>query len=169
MRGSRLSSGPAFRPGHSLRQSARSARSTWSGFMIQTHRGGGVYCGDGWAWPDPRGSSPATSPDQAVADADIICTATTSRVPVFPDRSLSPGFISTALAPTLPKCRRSRRRPSRRALVVVDSLPAALAEAGDLIQPLDKGSSPASISKPNWVRSLGKEAGPNFTRTDHDL
>jgi ornithine cyclodeaminase len=89
--------------------------------------------------PIPEDLRPAASPDQAVAEADIICTATTSQTPVFPDQALKPGVHINGIGSFTPEMQEIPAETVRRALVVVDSLPAALAEAGDLIQTLDQG------------------------------
>jgi ornithine cyclodeaminase len=105
--------------------------------------------------PIPDDLRRATSPDQAVADAEVICTATTSRVPVFPDRSLSPGVHINGVGSYTPEMREIPEATIERAFVVVDSRSAALAEAGDLIQPLHKGV----ITREQIETELGEIAG----------
>jgi ornithine cyclodeaminase len=82
------------------------------------------------AVPDPR---------EAVEGADIICTATTSAVPVFDDRDVSPGTHINGIGSYLPLMQELPGDTVRRAKVVVDSREAALAEAGDLLVPITKG------------------------------
>jgi ornithine cyclodeaminase len=89
--------------------------------------------------PIPRDLRPAANSAQAVADADVICTATTSHGSVFPDEALKPGVHINGVGSYTPEMQEIPEETIRRALVVVDSLPAALAEAGDLIVPLTKG------------------------------
>lgn len=81
----------------------------------------------------------ADSPAHAVADADIICTATTSSTPVFDDASLKPGVHINGIGSYTPQMQEIDEATVVRAKVVVDSRAACLAEAGDLIIPLDKG------------------------------
>jgi len=81
----------------------------------------------------------AHSPEQAVADADIICTATTSLIPVFADLHLKPGVHINGVGSYTPEMQEVPSETVRRALLVVDSRPAALSEAGDLIQPIRQG------------------------------
>lgn len=82
---------------------------------------------------------PVRSSAEALADADIVCTATTSTVPVFADAELSPGVHINAIGSYKPTVREIPGETVRRARVVVDHLPAALAEAGDLLIPIADG------------------------------
>ncbi len=79
------------------------------------------------------------NPDEAVHGADIICTATTSTTPVFNGRSLSPGTHINGIGSYLPTMREVDTETVQKSLVVVDSVTAVLAEAGDLIQPIKQG------------------------------
>lgn len=82
---------------------------------------------------------PARSSAEALAGADIVCTATTSAVPVFADPELSPGAHINAIGSYKPAVREIPGETVRRARVVVDHVPAALAEAGDLLLPMAEG------------------------------
>jgi alanine dehydrogenase len=75
----------------------------------------------------------------AVAEADVICTATTSSTPVFDGRDLKPGAHVNAVGAYTPQMQEVDVETIRRSLVVVDSRAAVLAEAGDLIIPLAAG------------------------------
>jgi ornithine cyclodeaminase len=81
----------------------------------------------------------ASSHKAAIAGADIICAATTSRTPVFDGRDLSPGTHINGVGSFTPDMQEIDEFTVRQARVVVDSLEAALAEAGDLIVPLNAG------------------------------
>lgn len=81
----------------------------------------------------------AASAAQAVADADVICTATTSRTPVISDDDLCRGVHINGIGSYSPQMQEVDERTVARAKVVVDSRVAALAEAGDLVIPLRKG------------------------------
>ncbi|HVB72059.1 MAG TPA: ornithine cyclodeaminase family protein [Ktedonobacteraceae bacterium] len=83
---------------------------------------------------------PVASPREAIEEADIVITATTSPTPVFPGDWLKPGCHINAIGsnwanrheldlPTLQRCD----------LVVTDSREQAMLEAGDLILPADEG------------------------------
>ena len=86
--------------------------------------------------PIPSDLRAATNPHQAVAEADVICTATTSLTPVFADADLKPGVHINGVGSYTPAMREVPAETVARALVVVDSRKAALAEAGDLILPI---------------------------------
>jgi len=81
----------------------------------------------------------AKSPRQAVAEADIVCTATTSSAPVFADTDLKLGVHVSAIGSYTPEMQEVPAETVARALVVVDSRSATLAETGDLIQPMRAG------------------------------
>ena len=89
--------------------------------------------------PIPKKLLVAKSPRQAVAEADIVCTATTSNRPVFADADLKPGAHVSAIGSYMPEMQEVPAETVARALVVVDSRSAALAETGDLIQPMQAG------------------------------
>jgi ornithine cyclodeaminase/alanine dehydrogenase-like protein (mu-crystallin family) len=78
---------------------------------------------------------PASSPE-ALREADVICTATTSAVPVFSDGDLKPGVHINAVGSHRPHVREIPGETIRRARVYVDQRQACLEEAGDLIIPL---------------------------------
>ena len=71
--------------------------------------------------------------NDAVAEADIVAAATTSRKPVFDGRRLRPGTHVTGVGSFTPEMQEIDAETIRRARVVVDSREACAAEAGDLI------------------------------------
>ncbi len=81
----------------------------------------------------------ATDPVLAVRGADIVVTATTSAVPVFPGSAASAGTHVNAVGAFQPDTREIDSDLIERAGVFVDSREAALAEAGDLILPIAEG------------------------------
>lgn len=81
---------------------------------------------------------PASSP-AALAEADIVSTATTSAAPVFADRDLKPGVHINAIGSYKPHIREVPGETVRRASVFVDDRRSALEEAGDLIIPIQEG------------------------------
>ncbi len=81
----------------------------------------------------------ATSPAEALAGAGVVCTVTTSAVPVFADGDVAPGTHINAVGAYRPTDREVPGETVRRARVVVDQVAAALAEAGDLIIPIEQG------------------------------
>ena len=81
----------------------------------------------------------AKSSKQAVQEADIICTATTSFRPVFNDSNLKPGVHINGVGSYMPEMHEIPARTVVRSKVVVDSRQACLAEAGDLIISISGG------------------------------
>jgi ornithine cyclodeaminase len=76
----------------------------------------------------------------AEREADIVCTCTTSETPVVTGRELPEGVHVNAVGAYLPTMREIDTDGVRRARVVVETREAALAEAGDLLIPIDEGS-----------------------------
>lgn len=87
----------------------------------------------------PRDIRVASSPKEAIENADIICTATTSTTPVFDDKDIKAGAHISAVGSYTPEMQEIPAETVRRAKVVVDSRSASLEEAGDLIQPIRAG------------------------------
>ena len=87
----------------------------------------------------PRDIRVAASPTEAVRQADIVCTATTSRTPVFAHRDLKPGVHINGIGSFTPEMQEVDPETVQHARIVVDSREAAWAEAGDLIIPRDQG------------------------------
>jgi ornithine cyclodeaminase/alanine dehydrogenase-like protein (mu-crystallin family) len=76
----------------------------------------------------------------AVAHADIVCTCTTSRVPVFDAASVTPGTHVNAIGAYRPDTRELEATLLSRALVVVETHQSALAEAGDVVLAMADGA-----------------------------
>ncbi len=81
----------------------------------------------------------ASSPAEAVREADVICTATTSKTPVFADSDLKPGVHINAIGAFTPEMQEIPAETVKRARIVVGSREGCLAEAGDIIIPLRQG------------------------------
>lgn len=79
------------------------------------------------------------SPAAALRSADIVCTATTAKTPVFEDRDVQPGTHINAIGVFQPDRAEVPAATVRRARVVVDHRASALEEAGDLLLPLRAG------------------------------
>jgi len=79
-----------------------------------------------------------TSREAAVVEADIVITATSSSMPVFHGQYLSPGTHVTAVGSYTPLMQEVDEVTVKRSKIIVDSLQACLAEAGDLLIPLEK-------------------------------
>ncbi len=80
-----------------------------------------------------------TTPAKTLAEADVVCTATSSTTPVFDDCDLSAGTHINGVGSYRPDMTEIPAATVCRARVVVDHRPAALEEAGDLLVPLRQG------------------------------
>jgi ornithine cyclodeaminase len=106
-------------------------------------------------WPEIESRLEVTTDaGAAVRQADIICTATTSRTPVFRDEDVRPGTHISAVGAYTPEMQELPAETVARATVVVDAVDAALAEAGDLIIPLRDGL----VAREHFARELGMVA-----------
>lgn len=81
----------------------------------------------------------AATPREALAAADVVCAATTTRTPVFDGNDVRPGTHINGIGSFTPEMQEIDALTVRRASVFVDSVEAVLAEAGDLIIPLNAG------------------------------
>lgn len=79
------------------------------------------------------------SNDEAVTDADIVCTVTTSREPVFSPHAVAPGTHLNAVGSYQPGRAEIPSQTIKSARVFVDHRASALAEAGDLLMPIKDG------------------------------
>lgn len=83
---------------------------------------------------------PAASAEETVRGSDLIGTVTTAAQPLFEAEWLAPGaHINAAGSNALIRQEISEAALKRCGLIVVDSVPTALAEAGDLLPLLEKG------------------------------
>ncbi|MDJ0617535.1 MAG: hypothetical protein QNJ63_12465 [Calothrix sp. MO_192.B10] len=89
-------------------------------------------------WSNPPVVNLVTTPQQAIINADIVITATTSATPLFDGKDLKPGTHITAVGAYTPQMRELDDITVQRARIVVDSRTACLAEAGDIIIPQAK-------------------------------
>ncbi len=81
----------------------------------------------------------ALNSQEAIENADIICTATTSTKPVFEDAHVRSGTHISAVGSYTPEMQEVPAETLQRAKIFVDSRSASLEEAGDLIQPMRAG------------------------------
>lgn len=89
--------------------------------------------------PFPSDIVVSHSPSEAISEAEVVCCATTSSVPVFEDADLKSGTHINGIGSYTPYMQEIPEQTLLRSKVVVDSLLASLEEAGDLIIPLKKG------------------------------
>jgi len=81
----------------------------------------------------------AETPGQALADADIVCTATGSTSALFQDDELKPGAHINAIGAYRPDMTEIPATTMLRARIFVDHCRSSLSEAGDLVQPIASG------------------------------
>ena len=88
----------------------------------------------------PRDIRVAKTAREAVENADIICTATTSSKPVFDDHDIKPGTHISAVGAYTPQMQEVPVETVARARVVVDSYVTVMEEAGDIVQAIQAGA-----------------------------
>jgi len=94
------------------------------------------------------------------SQADVICTCTTSSIPIFDGRWLESGTHVNLVGAFQPDKREADSETMRRARIVVETYESALAEAGDLLIPMSEGV----IGRQHLIADLheitsGKKAG----------
>ncbi len=87
-----------------------------------------------------RGVEALVGAPDAMANADLICTCTTSSSPVVHGDLLRAGVHLNAVGAYLPDARELDTATIRHAKVVVETREAAFAEAGDLLIPIAEGA-----------------------------
>jgi ornithine cyclodeaminase len=88
--------------------------------------------------------------ETCVRESDVLCTCTTSRTALFDGRWLHPGTHLNLVGAFQPDTREVDDETVKRSRVVVDTYAGALAEAGDLLVPLGKGT----ISRAHIIADL---------------
>ena len=81
----------------------------------------------------------ADSAAEAIRASDVVCTATTSKTPVFAHSDVNPGTHINAIGSFTPQMQELPGETVAGSLLVVDSREAAWAESGDLIIPRNEG------------------------------
>jgi ornithine cyclodeaminase len=99
-----------------------------------------------------------------VADADLVCTCTTSETPVVEGAMLAPGAHMNAIGAYLATMRELDTEAVRRSKVVVDTRDAAFAEAGDLLIPFGEGA----IGRDHVLADLAELVRGAVVRTSAD-
>ncbi len=87
----------------------------------------------------PKDFRIAASPSEALKEADIICTTTTAKTPIFDGAELKPGVHINGVGSHAPAMRELDTTTVTRSKIVCDSVAACLAEAGDLLIPIQEG------------------------------
>ena len=101
-------------------------------------------------------------PREAVAGCDIVIAATTSKMPIFDGAWLEPGTHINGIGSHSLDARELDSTTIKRSKVVVDLRSAALAEAGDLVTPINAGE----ISADHIYADLGAIVTGKPGRTD---
>ena len=84
--------------------------------------------------------APAEDLRAAIESADIVSAASSAHDPVFPGAWLRPGTHINGVGSHAPRARELDSETVRRSLVIVDQRQACLAEAGDIILPIQEGA-----------------------------
>ena len=71
--------------------------------------------------------------------ADVICTATTTKNPLFDDTLLKEGVHINGVGSYTPEMCEIPHETIKRSKLIADSIAACLVEAGDIIQPINSG------------------------------
>ncbi|MFH1372559.1 MAG: ornithine cyclodeaminase family protein [bacterium] len=92
------------------------------------------------------------SADQVLAEADIICAATSSPTPIFDGSKVREGSHINGIGSHTPYARELDTTIIKRSRLVADSYEACLKEAGDIIIPIEEGA----IDKSHMYAELGE-------------
>jgi ornithine cyclodeaminase/alanine dehydrogenase-like protein (mu-crystallin family) len=100
------------------------------------------------------------SPEEAAATANLICTCTSSPVPLFEGRLLKAGTHINAVGAFTPSTRELDSETIRRARVIIDAESAAGREAGEIQIPISEGAIDSGHVKGTLAEIvIGKVAG----------
>lgn len=113
-----------------------------------------------------RGLAALAGSPESVAEADLICTCTTSGEPLFDGSLLASGVHVNAVGSHRPDARELDTETVRRGRVVVETREVALAEAGELAIPIAEGA----IGRAHVVADLAATVrGAGVRRSTDDL
>lgn len=87
----------------------------------------------------PKDIRVAKTPKEAIEHADIICTATGSKQPVFEDKDVKAGAHISAIGAYTPEMQELPIETVARARIVVDSRATVMEEAGDIVKAMKAG------------------------------
>ncbi len=82
----------------------------------------------------------AADANSAIQDADIICAATTANTPVFDGNLLKPGVHINGVGSFMPSMQEFDEVTLQKSRIYMDSRPAVLEEAGEIIIALENGA-----------------------------
>lgn len=113
----------------------------------------------------PNDLRAAASSTEAVHEADIICTATTSRQAVFDHKDLKRGVHINAVGAYTPEMQEIGEETVRASRIVIDHRASAVAEAGDIVIAMKRGF----ITEANIYAEIGEiAAGTKPGRTNNE-
>jgi ornithine cyclodeaminase/alanine dehydrogenase len=95
---------------------------------------------------------PVDDPRKAIEGVEIVCAATSAHDPIFDGSWIEPGTHLNGIGSHAPSMRELDTTAVKRSRVIVDLRSAALAEAGDLIIPIEAGE----ISEDHIAGELGE-------------
>lgn len=87
----------------------------------------------------PKDIRVAKTPQEAIENADIICTATGSKKPIFDDKDVNTGTHISAIGAYTPEMQELPIETVARSRIVVDSRATVLDEAGDIVKAMKAG------------------------------
>lgn len=102
--------------------------------------------------------------DAAIADADMICCATSSSAPLIKGDCLNPGTHLNLVGAFRPDMSEADPQAFARAEIFVDSYDGVLAEAGDLLDAIAAGA----VSRNDITAQLSEMCHPDFRMPSHD-
>ena len=94
---------------------------------------------EGWIENAPPVNLALSDTRHALQGADIVCTASTSRTPVFEDSWIADGTHINGVGAFTPEMQEVPDATVARARLVVDAVEAVMHEAGDIIQTVERG------------------------------
>ena len=92
-----------------------------------------------WIDAVPNVNLSLSGAEEALQGADIVCTASTSKTPVFEDAWLADGTHINGVGAFTTEMQEIPDETVARARIVVDAVEAILHEAGDIVQPIARG------------------------------
>ncbi|NIP42276.1 MAG: ornithine cyclodeaminase family protein [candidate division Zixibacteria bacterium] len=94
----------------------------------------------------------ADSAEQILKEADIICTATSSAMPIFDGEKVREGTHLNGIGSHTPNARELDTAIIKKSKLIADSYDACLKEAGDIMIPIEEGA----IDQNHMVAELGE-------------
>lgn len=106
--------------------------------------------------------------DEAIHDADVICTVTSAPTPILPGAIVPPGCHVNLVGSSMAQAREADGELVRRARFVVDYRPSAFEQAGELLEAMsrgivDRGHIAAEIGEVLTGAAEGRQAADQIT------